>query len=218
MASSIEYILFDLDGTLYSASWGLEQAVSRRVNDYIARRLGLPPEEAWAVRKERIAERNYGTTLEWLCAEEGMDAAEAENYFALIHPENEADILPPDPGLRSFLLSLSIPIGILTNAPREHALRVLDKLGFLDLFPTIFDIRGNGLKGKPDKEVYRFVLSKLGLAAPSCLLVDDVPRYIEGFRALGGLGVYYDELNKHPDFPGPRIRRLEDLTTILHAG
>jgi putative hydrolase of the HAD superfamily len=210
----IEYILFDLDGTLYSARWGLEKEVNRRVNEYLTRRLRLSMDEAWALRKERIRACNYGTTLEWLRAEKGMDEAELENYFAYIHPEHEARGLPADPRLRSLLLSFARPMGILTNSPREHALRILKKLEIEDLFPSIFDIRRNGLKGKPDPDVYRQVLGELNLGAESCLFVDDVGRYVEGYRAIGGMGVYFDE-DGQSEFPPPRIRSLEELGAFL---
>ena len=227
---SIEYILFDLDGTLYSSRWGLEQAISGRVNDYIAEYLGLPREEAWALRKERIIAGNYGTTLEWLRAEQNMGNEETENYFAFCHPENEADNLPPDPALRTFLLSLSsrgIPFGILTNSIMEHALRILDKLNVSDLFKTIFDMRKNGLAGKPSARVYENVLNELGISAQSCLLIDDVPRYVEGYMKIGGTGVLFDEDNRRPDFPegslacsgsadGPgfRVQKLEEILNL----
>ena len=217
MNSTIEYILFDLDGTLYSSRWGLEQAVSSRVNDYIAEYLNLSREEAWARRVERIKQCGYGTTLEWLRAEEGFDDKELENYFACIHPEHEADALPPDPALRNFLCSLSsrnIPFAILTNATIEHAHRILNKLQVADLFPLIYDMRKNGLKGKPDAGMFGRVLNELGVAAPSCLLVDDVPFYVEGYISFGGTGVLFDEDNKHPQFTAFRIQKLEALLSL----
>jgi putative hydrolase of the HAD superfamily len=220
MHPSIKYILFDLDSTLYSSHWGLEKKLSRRVNEYIARYLGLSIEKAWALRKERIKACNYGTTLEWLRAEKDFDDAETERYLAHIHPENEADELPPDPALRSLLQSLgtAVSLGILTNSPREHALRILEKLEIQELFPSIFDIRRNGLKGKPNKEVYYRILEELGIKAESCMLVDDVARYIEGYRAIGGIGVYFDEDSRNPEFPGPRIGKLEELKSLIWPG
>lgn len=218
--SPIEYLLFDLDNTLYSLRLGLEKNVSLRINAYLARRLNLSPEEAWALRRERLAAGRYGTTLEWLRAEKGVDDEETERYFAQIHPENEADALEPDGALRSLLLSFNLPRGILTNAPLEHALRVLEKLGISDLFPppSIFDIRRNRFKGKPHRETYRQVLGELGVDAGSCLLVDDVALYIEGYRAVGGAGVYLDEEGAHPEFPGPRISCLGELKTAVWPG
>jgi putative hydrolase of the HAD superfamily len=217
MFPKIAYILFDLDGTLYSARWGLEQAVSGRVNDFLASYLNLPKEEAWAFRKERITAHGYGTTLEWLRAEHGLGGAELEQYLAHIHPENEADALPPDPAIRPFLQSFSskgIPTGRLTNSPLEHAERILKKLDIADLFPVIFDIRRNGFRGKPDAVMYREVLKELNVPAPSCLLVDDIAFYVEGYLAIGGTGVYLDEDNRNPAFPGLRITKLEELTDL----
>jgi len=215
MYPAITHILFDLDCTLYSAHWGLERNVSSRINDFLTGYLAMPREEAWELRKAGVLKGGYGTTLEWLRAEHGMDDAETERYFAAIHPENEADALPADPQLRSFLLSLSLPLGILTNSPLEHAQRILGKLGVQDLFPVIFDIRRNGLEGKPSEKAYRRVLAEFGTDAASCLLVDDASAYIEGYRAIGGTGVYFDEDNHRPDFPGFRIQKLEELPALV---
>ena len=217
MYPSIEYILFDLDSTLYSSHWGLEQAVKSRVNDYIAEYLKLPRQEAWDLRVDRIKQCGYGTTLEWLRAEKGFNNEEMENYFAYIHPEHEADMLPPDPALRSFLLLLSsrnIPFAILTNSVIEHTGRILDKLKVADFFPLIFDLRKNGLKGKPDTTMFCNVLNELGVTAPSCLLIDDIPFYLEGYKTIDGTGVLFDEDNKHPEFPGFRIQKLEELLNL----
>jgi len=214
MHPTIEFLLFDLDCTLYSARWGLEKAVSCRINDFLVSYLDMPKEQAIALRRAAILQHGYGTTMEWLRAEQGLDDAATERYFAAVHPENEADALPPDPRLRAFLLSLSLPMGILTNSPLEHTQRILRKLEIEDLFPVIFDIRRNGLEGKPKPGVYRRVLAELGVAAPACLFVDDAAPYIEGYRAIGGTGVYFDEDNHNPGFPGFRVQKPEDLLTL----
>jgi putative hydrolase of the HAD superfamily len=209
------YILFDLDNTLYSARQGLEKAVSRRVNEYLAAFLNLPLEEARALRRERVGSGGYGTTLEWLIAEKGFEAKAADGYFGFIHPENEADTLAPNPELASFLASLDLPMAIMTNSPREHALRIVKKLGIEAFFPSIFDIRFHRLKGKPHAEAFKRVLETLETSPERCLFVDDGRSYVEGYRALGGCGVFYDELDEHPEFPGPRIRALTEITGLL---
>ncbi|MDR2144664.1 MAG: HAD-IA family hydrolase [Treponema sp.] len=212
---TIEYILFDLDNTLYSAGNGLEKAVNRRVNEYIADFLKLPAEEAWAFRKKRIAAGGYGTTLEWLIAEKGLDLRAVDDYLCFIHPENDADTLPPDPELASFLSSLKLPMAIMTNSSMEHAVRIVKKLGMEKLFTSIFDIRFHGLKGKPHAEAFNRVLDTLGTRADRCLFVDDVGTYVEGYRAIGGAGVLYDELDEHPEFPGPRVRAIREIAGLL---
>jgi putative hydrolase of the HAD superfamily len=215
MHPKIEYILFDLDSTLYSARYGLEKNVSRRVNEYISRLLGLSMEESWQRRIDGIKARGFGTTIEWLTAGEGFPEASLDDYFAYIHPETEADELPPNPELRPFLQSLGLPMSVLTNSTREHTLRILKKLEIEDLFASIFDIRGRGLKGKPRPEAFYYALEAVKSTPEHCLFVDDVVTYVAGYRALGGAGVLFDEFDKHPEFPDPRIRKLEEIRNFL---
>jgi putative hydrolase of the HAD superfamily len=210
----IQYILFDLDNTLYSARYGLEDNVRRRMGEFLAAWLGLSPEEAWMRRAERI--RDYGTTLEWLTAEKGF--TDIDGYFAAVHPDNEADSLPPDPALRGFLERIPQPKAILTNSPREHAERILDKLGVSDLFTRIFDLRANGLTGKPHPEAFFRAFNTLRAAPGEVLFVDDAPAYVEGCRALGGKGILLDERDAYPGYPYPKIRTLGELETIVKQG
>ncbi|MDR0624432.1 MAG: HAD-IA family hydrolase [Treponema sp.] len=208
----IQYILFDLDNTLYSARYGLEDNVRRRMREFLAAYLGISPEEAWRQRAERIGD--YGTTLEWLVAERGFTGI--EEYFAAVHPGDEADSLLPDPALRNLLEKIPQPKAILTNSPREHADRILDKLKISGLFTHIFDIRGNGLKGKPRPEAFFRAFHAMGAAPGEVLFVDDIPAYVEGCRALGGRGVLLDENNAYPAYPHPKIRALGELGEILN--
>jgi putative hydrolase of the HAD superfamily len=212
----IKQLLFDLDNTLYSVRYGLEENVNRRMIAYLAQYLGLSPEEAILRRRKRIP--NYGTTLEWLMAEEGF--TDIEDYFAAIHPEGEADTLRADPALRDFLGGLKIPMAILTNSPMEHAVRILDKLQIRDLFPRIFDIRWNGFRGKPRPDAFYRVLEALEAAPENTLFIDDYPRYISGYIAIGGKGLLLDEADAHRDFPHRRIRDLKELLLFVdsHAG
>jgi putative hydrolase of the HAD superfamily len=207
----ITHLLFDLDNTLYSCRYGLGDRVYERLIGFIAGLLGVTPEEAAAQRRERIA--LYGTTLEWLRAEKGL--ADPETYFRAVHPDDEAEGLPFDPALRPFLEGLSRPLAILTNSPMEPADRILDKLQIRDLFTHVFDIKSNGLKGKPNPLAFCRALDAIGSAPENTLFVDDYPRYIQGFLALGGRGLLIDERDNFPDFPGNRIRRLEELKAYL---
>jgi putative hydrolase of the HAD superfamily len=203
----IQYLLFDLDNTLYSARYGLETNVRCRIKDFLSSWMGLSPEEAWRQRAERF--ENYGTTLEWLCAEKGF--TDIDRYFAFVHPEDEADSLPEDPALRALLERLPQPKAILTNSPREHADRVIRKLGLSGLFGHIFDIRGNGLKGKPNPQAYHRSYRIMGAAPEETLFIDDAPSYVDGCRAAGGKALLLDENDERPDYPGPRIRALREL-------
>lgn len=205
------YLLFDLDNTLYSCRYGLEDQVRRRIQDFTAAFLGISPAEAWQQRLAR--QHEYGTNLEWLMDEKGFTDVEA--YIAAVHPKDEADSLPPDPELRAFLESIPLPKAILTNSPREHADLILDKLGMADLFTHIFDVRQTAFKGKPRPDVFNHALNTLGRPATDVLFIDDHPGYVQGYLALGGQGLLLDETGAHPGYPHPKIGNVRELTAYL---
>ncbi len=210
----IKYILFDLDNTLYPSSLGLDEEMGVRISEFVAKFLGLTPEQARRVRSERGG--RYGTTLEWLIAEKGLEDIEA--YYAAVHPEGEEARLEPDPKLKEFIQNLPVPAAILTNAPMEHAERVLRKLELEGLFTRIFDIRWNGLKGKPAESAFRSVLQEIGMKSEEVLFLDDLPSYVEGFIRIGGYGVLLDETDTHVDSTYPRVRTIFEIAQYLHRG
>jgi len=207
----IRHILFDLDCTLYSIHYGLEDKVADRMWQYVACFLGCSAEEAALERKKGIGK--YGTTLEWLMAEKGFTAI--NDYMVKIHPDDEADCLHPDPDLRKFLEALPYPCSVLTNAPLFHADRVIAKLGLEGIFQRIFDIEGNEYKGKPHAKAFYRTLDALGQRSEEVLFVDDVRRYVEGYLAIGGRGILLDENDIHRDYGFERIGNLYDLVRFL---
>lgn len=203
----IEAILFDLDNTLYSETNGMEKNVFERLNLFVADYLGLTADEVTTIR--RTEARCYGTTLEWLMREKGF--TDSETYFRVIHPEGEEAGLKPDFELKNLLEALPQKKAILTNAPREHAERVLKALGISHCFCAINDIRSSGLRGKPHAEAYMNALAKNGFSLDSTIYVDDLPKYVKGYIDLGGKGILKDESGRFQNLAMPRIRSLHEL-------
>jgi len=207
----LKYLLFDLDNTLYSSRYGLEDNVRRRIGEFAAGYLGITPEETW--RQRMAVMQKYGTCLEWLMAEKGF--TDVENYLAAVHPPNEADSLGADAELRAFLSGIPLPKAILTNSPREHADLILGKLGLCDIFTHIFDVRQCRFLGKPRREVYENALRVLGVSAGEVLFIDDSPLYVDGFIAMGGNGVLFDENDIHKDYASRRIRDIKEIVRYI---
>ncbi len=187
------HLLFDMDNTLYPASSDMDKGITRRMLECVAEFFHCDMEKATALRAERIV--HYSTTLEWLRAE-GM--SDIEGFLAHVHPDNEADELTEQPALRDFLLSLKMPMSILTNAPHEHADRVLAKLGVADLFEAVTDIRDAGFNGKPYPDAYLAALKKVGANLEDTLFLDDMQKYTDGWVALGGTAVLIGDKNGKP--------------------
>ena len=64
MGTSYNYILFDLDETLYPRNAGLMQEIGVRIMRYMVERMGFSPEEA-EIKKLRYYQK-YGTSLRGL--------------------------------------------------------------------------------------------------------------------------------------------------------
>ena len=188
-----KHILFDMDNTLYPASSAMNDGITRRMLECVADFFGCDMEKAIELRRERII--HYSTTLEWLRSE-GM--TDVEGFMAHVHPDNEADELLPQPGLRDFLLSLPLPMSVLTNAPHEHADRVLEKLGIADLFVSVTDIRDANFFGKPYPDAFEAALRKAGSSVQDTLFLDDMQKYTDGWAAMGGTAVLIGKKNGRP--------------------
>jgi putative hydrolase of the HAD superfamily len=203
--SSITYLLFDLDETLYPSSSGMVGEISRRMTSYVSQYLKVDEDRAARLRSE--LSQKHGTTLTGLMTEHNFTDPEA--YLEFAHPTDVGRYLHKDPELASALRSIALPKSILTNAPQEHALRILEYLEIPHLFERIFDIRTNDFRGKPAKEVYHHVLSELDRKASEVLFIDNRIDYLLSYQEIGGKILWVAEAD-------PKISPPEGLARIAH--
>ena len=213
MNSSITYLLVDLDETLYPSSSGMVEEISRRMTTYVSRYLQLDENRAALLRRE--LSQKHGTTLTGLMTEYNFNDPEA--YLEFAHPTDVGRYLHKDPELASALSSIALPKSILTNAPQEHALRILEYLEIAHLFERIFDIRTNNFRGKPEKEVYHHVLSELDRKASEVLFIDNRIDYLLSFQEIGGKILWVAEADPKLSPPEgvPRIANIKELPDFL---
>lgn len=209
----IDYLLLDVDNTLYPQSTGLGLEMSRLMTGFVARFLEV--EEPTAEQMRREARGRHGTTLAWLLAEAGLE--DADPYLEAVHPIDLSRWITDEHAAeaRETLDAIDLPASVLTNSPREHAERVLDRLGLCDRFERVFDLRSNGFVGKPDPSVYHRVLDELEIRANTTLFVDDMLQYLLPFRDLGG-NVVQVTAEGAPDTEIPTIEALRDLVPIVY--
>jgi len=171
--------IFDLDNTLYCADSGIFAQIEARMTDYVMAFLKLPREAAYARQKELY--RQYGTTLNGLMREHG---ASPEDYLRYVHDIDLAS-LQPDGGLVGALEKLPGRRFVFTNGCRDHAGRILERLGMSGLFDEVWDIRTMGFQPKPQIEAYHCVVAAAGVACEQAAMFDDLPANLVPARALG---------------------------------
>src|ERR1043165_10275821 len=120
--------IFDLDNTLYCATSGIFAQIEGRMTDYVMAFLKLSREEAYA--RQKALYRQYGTTLNGLMREHG---ASPEDYLHYVH-DIDLSCLAPDEGLAAAIGRLPGRRFVFTNGCRDHAARILDRLGMNSLF------------------------------------------------------------------------------------
>lgn len=176
----MDFILFDLDNTLYSPEQELFTLIDQRINRYMVEVVGISREDVDNVRRSYW--QRYGVTMRGLMRHHGIDP---EEYLAYVHDVDVAGRLRPDPELRRALETLPLRRVIFTNSSSDHSQRVLTALGLDDTFEEIFDIRVAGYLPKPYPEPYRAVLSRINAPAHRCIMVEDSPENLKTAKELG---------------------------------
>lgn len=180
----LEWILFDLDNTLYPKSMGIFERVVERIRSYMEVRLGYEKELARRLRREYV--EKYGSTLRGLMIHQQVDP---EEYLEYVHDVGVERQLSPNPLLDELLASIPCAKAIFTSGHRPHALRVLRCLGIESHFPRIFDITFTNYIPKPNPEPYRQILDVLGAQGRECMMVEDLPENLRPAKALGMITV-----------------------------
>ena len=178
--------LFDLDNTLHDASHAAFGETHVAMNAYMTEHLGLDPAEATRLRQHYW--RHYGATLLGLVRHHGVKAS---HFLELTHrhPGLE-DRVRTSAHDRAAIRRLPGRKLILTNAPREYTMRVLNTLKLADLFEGVISIEDmtmfGQLRPKPDARMFRHLAARLKLRPVDCVLVEDS---LENQKAARGIGM-----------------------------
>jgi len=175
-----EFILFDLDETLYPSSNGLMSLIRDRIVEYMIVRLGWSRDEAEERRQRYVSE--YGVTLNGLHKLHGVDVGD---YMEYVHAVPHSEYIEPNPALDTMLGRLRPYKAIFTNASQSHARRVLSALRVSPShFECIFDFEAAGYCPKPDPKAYRRILDRLGARGDQCVLVEDNLRNLDTAKSV----------------------------------
>lgn len=208
-------ILFDLDDTLYPRGTGIMERIRDLILSYIRTRLDLQPEEADALRKQYF--QTYGTTMRGLQVCHHIDADE---YLAYVHDIPLQEYLKPNPQLDAVLEAIPQQKVVFTNSSREHAQRVLDRLGIRRHFEHIVDVRDMAFESKPQPSAYRRICHMLKVQPGECIMVEDNVRNLRPAKALGMITVLVDGdgPDESVDYAITRVEEIGHLLERISLG
>jgi putative hydrolase of the HAD superfamily len=207
-----QYILFDLDETLYPRESGLMQTISERILLFMVHKLGFPPDDA--LEKKRYYFQQHGTSLRGLMVEHAINPVE---YLQFVHDLNPRDFFGASPPLDTMLSEIPLRKVIFTNADIPHTERVLNTLQVRAHFEQIIDIATLDYLNKPDPLAYKKALALLGVSGERCIMVDDTARNLIPAKDVGMTTILVDGAGKTAaiDYMAPTVFQVGAILNNL---
>ena len=144
-----EAMFFDLDDTLYPSASGVWDAIGVRIEKYMQEKVHLPVDQIHTLRKDLWYQ--FGTTMRGLVE---LYQVDEEDYLEYVHDVDLSNYLQPDEALRQTLCLYPQRKLIFTNASKNHAQRVITRLGLDGIFDQIIDIQSIHPFCKPQKGAF----------------------------------------------------------------
>lgn len=171
--------IFDLDNTLYAEEHGVFDQIDRRMTEFISAELGVDARRADEIRQ--IYWSRHGTTLNGLMKEDGVAP---ERFLDHVH-DVDLSHMPARPDLAAALARLPGRKLVHTNGSREHARRVLARLGAAEAFEAVFAIEDTDYAPKPAPAAYAAVCAAAEVDPTRAAMFEDTARNLEIPHAMG---------------------------------
>jgi HAD superfamily hydrolase (TIGR01509 family) len=180
-----ELVIFDCDGVLIDT-----ERIAVRVDVEVFARLGWPMTEGEVI--ERFlgrSDEDIGRELERRLGRPFPPGWEAE-FEPLYREAFEADLRPVD-GVIEVLDALTVPTCVASSGSHDKIRYTLGLGGLYERFAgRIFSVTDVS-RGKPAPDLFLHAASKMGVAPPSCVVVEDSPYGVQGARAAAMRAVGY---------------------------
>ena len=175
---NIKNIIFDCDGVLYKDLDAVFGQVSKRMGEYISRKLNVDLKKAKELQRNYF--HQYNTSLNGLMIHHKIDPHEFLEY---VHDIN-LDFLKKDTVLREELLKLDVKKFIYTNGSRNHVNNITKHLGIDDLFDGVFDIVDGQFIPKPQIEPFKVLIKKFAINPEETVFIDDIAKNLSVKKEL----------------------------------
>ena len=207
----IKNFIFDCDGVLYNDLEKVFGQVSKKMTEYIAKKLNLDLKKAKELQTSYF--HKYNTSLNGLMIHHEINPDEFLKY---VHDIN-LDFLEKDLVLRKELLKLEAKKIVFTNGSNDHVANITKHLGIDDLFDGVFDIVDCNFIPKPAIESYEKLSKKFNINPNETLFIEDIAKNLEPAKKLGMKTVwlvnneYWGKKDSDKDFIDLKIKNLSSF-------
>ena len=175
---NIKNIIFDCDGVLYKDLDAVFGQVSKRMSEYISRKLNVDLKKAKELQRNYF--HQYNTSLNGLMIHHKIDPHEFLEY---VHDIN-LDFLKKDTVLREELLKLDAKKFVYTNGSRNHVNNITKHLGIDDLLDGVFDIVDGQFIPKPQIEPFKILIKKFDINPEETVFIEDIAKNLSVKKEL----------------------------------
>ena len=205
---NIKNILFDCDGVLYNDLKAVFGQVSKRMTNYISKKLNIDIKKAKELQTNYF--HKYNTSLNGLMIHHDIPP---EDFLKDVH-NIDLTFMKKDLFLREILGSLNLKKFIFTNGSKEHVENIIKHLGIDDLFDGIFDIVDAGFHPKPEAKAFDLMINKFNIDPKETLYIEDIAKNLSIAKNRGSTTAwlindeYWGKKESDKDFIDYKIENL----------
>ena len=205
---NIKNILFDCDGVLYKDLEAVFGQVSKKMTEYISKKLNIDLIKAKELQTNYF--HKYNTSLNGLMIHHNIPP---EEFLKYVH-DIDLSFMKKDLALREELEKLNVKKFVFTNGSKEHVKNITNHLGINDLFDGIFDIVDAKFHPKPEAKAFDLMTKKFNINPKETLYIEDIAKNLSIAKERGSTTVwlindeYWGKKDSDKDFIDYKIKNL----------
>ena len=168
--ANIKNILFDCDGVLYQDLEAVFGQVSKKMTEYISKKLNIDLKKAKELQTNYF--HKYNTSLNGLMIHHDIPPREFLDY---VH-DIDLSFLEKDKILRYELENIKLNKYVFTNGSKEHVKNITTHLGIDDQFDGVFDIVDAEYHPKPEAKAFDLMVQKFKIDPNETLYIEDIAK------------------------------------------
>ena len=206
--ANIKNILFDCDGVLYQDLEVVFGQVSKKMTEYISKKLNIDLIKAKELQTNYF--HKYNTSLNGLMIHHDIPPREFLDY---VH-DIDLSFLEKDKTLRYELENIKINKFVFTNGSKEHVKNITTHLGIDDQFDGVFDIVDAEYHPKPEAKAFDLMVQKFKIDPNETLYIEDIAKNLSIGKERGTITAwlindeYWGKKESEKDYIDYKIENL----------